>query len=72
MATPSSADTLRKNPLGLYVDAIDWSRELEPTAAPASTASLTLASSSAPANIPAEASLDPSPAGPTTSPEIQP
>lgn len=29
---PTSTDTLRKNPLGLYVDAIDWSRELEPTA----------------------------------------
>jgi type IV secretory pathway TrbF-like protein len=27
---PASADTLRTNPLGLYVDAIDWSRELEP------------------------------------------
>jgi type IV secretion system protein VirB5 len=27
---PASADTLSKNPLGLYVDAIDWSRELEP------------------------------------------
>ena len=27
---PTSAETLRKNPLGLYVDAIDWSRELEP------------------------------------------
>ena len=26
MAPPSSADTLRKNPLGIYVDAIDWSR----------------------------------------------
>ncbi|HYE29076.1 MAG TPA: conjugal transfer protein TrbF [Allosphingosinicella sp.] len=33
---PSSADTLRKNPLGLYVDAIDWSRELDvPAPAPA-------------------------------------
>ena len=34
---PSSADTLRKNPLGLYVDAIDWSRELDvpPPATPA-------------------------------------
>lgn len=31
---PRSAETLRKNPLGLYVDAIDWSREFE-TAAPA-------------------------------------
>ena len=26
---PSSADMLRKNPLGIYVDAIDWSREFE-------------------------------------------
>lgn len=35
---PRSADVLRKNPLGLYVDAIDWSRELDPPAqAPAAT-----------------------------------
>ena len=27
---PASAETLRKNPLGLYVDAIDWSQELDP------------------------------------------
>jgi type IV secretion system protein TrbF len=26
---PHDAETLRRNPLGLYVDAIDWSRELE-------------------------------------------
>jgi type IV secretion system protein VirB5 len=26
---PSSAEVLRKNPLGLYVNAIDWSRELD-------------------------------------------
>jgi len=26
---PRSPDVLRKNPLGLYVDAIDWSRELD-------------------------------------------
>ena len=33
---PSSAEALRKNPLGLYVDAIDWSRELDvPAATPA-------------------------------------
>lgn len=30
MQPPRSADVLRKNPLGLYVDAIDWSRELDP------------------------------------------
>lgn len=27
---PRTTDTLRRNPLGLYVDAVDWSRELEP------------------------------------------
>jgi type IV secretion system protein VirB5 len=31
---PTSADVLRKNPLGIYVDAIDWSREFD-TASPA-------------------------------------
>lgn len=31
---PASADILRRNPLGIYVDAIDWSREFEPTASP--------------------------------------
>ncbi|MBB6125384.1 conjugal transfer protein TrbF [Sphingobium subterraneum] len=47
MAPPSNADTLRKNPLGLYVDAIDWSRELDPaSAAPATaTAAATLRAS---------------------------
>ena len=35
---PASAETLRKNPLGLFVDAIDWSRELDvPPPAPSST-----------------------------------
>ncbi|WP_395335059.1 conjugal transfer protein TrbF [Novosphingobium sp. BL-8H] len=34
---PRSADILRRNPLGIYVEAIDWSRELEP-ASPASSA----------------------------------
>ena len=29
---PRTADALRKNPLGLFVDAIDWSRELDPVA----------------------------------------
>lgn len=31
---PSSTDTLRKNPLGLYVDAIDWSREVDASSTP--------------------------------------
>jgi type IV secretion system protein TrbF len=36
---PANADVLRKNPLGIYVDAIDWSRELEPQPATPSVAS---------------------------------
>jgi type IV secretion system protein TrbF len=28
--TPTTAETLRKNPLGLYVNGMDWSRELDP------------------------------------------
>ena len=30
MRPPASAEALRKNPLGVYVDAIDWTRALEP------------------------------------------
>ncbi|MCJ2186659.1 conjugal transfer protein TrbF [Novosphingobium beihaiensis] len=43
---PKSADALRRNPLGIYVDAIDWSREIEP-AAPASSQQTPPAGSSA-------------------------
>src|SRR3546814_15660019 len=31
---PSDADTLRRNPLGVYFDAVDWSRELDPPPPP--------------------------------------
>lgn len=37
LEAPSSTDRLRKNPLGLYVDAVDWSRELEPGVSTPST-----------------------------------
>jgi type IV secretory pathway TrbF-like protein len=46
---PTSAEALRKNPLGLYVDAIDWSREIEPPPAP--TGSAGPPSSSRPPNL---------------------
>jgi len=51
---PASADTLRKNPLGIYVDAIDWSRELEPPApvAPATAVVPAPVPTSAPMVIP--------------------
>ncbi|PZU07102.1 conjugal transfer protein TrbF [Sphingomonas sp.] len=60
---PKNADTLRKNPLGLYVDAIDWSRELE-AASPAPK----------PAAIPAPATTIPSgsPLDPTLAQPAQP
>jgi type IV secretion system protein VirB5 len=47
---PRTADVLRKNPLGLYVDAIDWSRELDPQ------------SDQPPGNSPPPAASHPSPA----------
>ena len=58
---PANADTLRKNPLGLYVDAIDWSRELD---APLSPTSMRLApppptAPSAPTAMPPSPQQDP-------------
>ena len=69
---PRSADMLRKNPLGLYVDAVDWSRELDtpaPAPAPAAPAPSTPeapAFAPAPAQpgaaVPQGSPLDPAPA----------
>lgn len=53
---PTSADVLRKNPLGIYVDAIDWSRELD--TAPSSPPTRPAAQS--PATLPLGSPLDPS------------
>jgi len=63
---PANAAVLRTNPLGLYVDAIDWSRELEPAAAPSAPSR----QPSPPANIPSGSPLDPHLASPT--PELEP
>jgi len=64
MVPPTSADTLRKNPLGIYVDAIDWSRELEPTgsSSPPSMSTAvppTRAALPPPASIPTGSPFDP-------------
>lgn len=62
---PMGAETLRKNPLGIYVDAVDWTRELDvepptrPTPAPPPSTSL-----------PVGSPLDPGPA-PATSQQPQ-
>jgi type IV secretion system protein VirB5 len=56
---PKSADTLRKNPLGLYVDAIDWSRELDAPASPPTPQPTLPPAAVAPANLPLGSPLDP-------------
>ena len=64
---PRSAELLRKNPLGLYVDAIDWSRELETPAAPSASEGTSASAvqlgrelwNAADANLPLGSPLDP-------------
>lgn len=51
---PASAEILRRNPLGLYVDAVDWSRELEPAAS-----HVAAPAAAPPANLPLGSPLDP-------------
>ncbi|HEV8408339.1 MAG TPA: conjugal transfer protein TrbF [Sphingomicrobium sp.] len=51
---PASADTLRANPLGLYVDAIDWTREIEPAAPKAPVAAAPNPSSNLTSGYPAD------------------
>ena len=55
---PSSAETLRKNPLGLYVDGIDWSRELD-VPAPSLPSPPEPAPVQPPADLPLGSPLDP-------------
>ena len=71
---PTTAEVLRKNPLGLYVDAIDWSRELDVPATAAPQASASQLITSPPVNLPLGSPLDPTLAERPTQPsqEIQP
>lgn len=62
---PANADVLRKNPLGIYVDAVDWSRELDvpaPTPSPVTAAP----SGSLPVGSPLDPGLAAEPAVPTS------
>ena len=55
---PPTADALRRNPLGLYVDAVAWSRELEAgTTAPAAPRPVTSPTSSPPLGSPLDPNL---------------
>jgi type IV secretion system protein VirB5 len=71
--SPRSADVLRKNPLGLYVDAIDWSRELEspaeraPSSQPIPSPAETPATAP-PAGLPLGSPLDPNLSQPAAAP----
>jgi type IV secretion system protein VirB5 len=73
---PSSAETLRRNPLGLYVDAVDWSRELDPTpTAPPLSGPQSPTPSGERSNVPRGSPLDPTLGGdpsPSTLQEIRP
>jgi type IV secretory pathway TrbF-like protein len=57
---PADAETLRRNPLGIYIDAIDWSRELDAPAQPASAAKPP-AIAPVPHNLPLGTATDASP-----------
>lgn len=61
---PSDADTLRGNPLGVYVDAVDWSRELDPPT-PARPSAPPSPVPPAAVNLPLGSPLDPNLAAPT-------
>lgn len=61
---PRDAETLRRNPLGVYVDAVDWSRELEAAAPPQPSTPPVPASAETP-GVPLGAPLDPNLAAPT-------
>ncbi len=69
---PQSAEILRKNPLGLYVEAVDWSRELETPAERSQPMPPPIQDSGpkVPSTIPVGSPLDPAPA--QTAPLAQP
>lgn len=62
LRSPRTAEAVRKNPLGLFVEAIDWSRELESPVEPAPEAL-----PAPPPNIPTGSPVEP----PASPPQIQ-
>jgi type IV secretion system protein VirB5 len=64
MRPPASAEALRRNPLGLYIDAIDWSQELDTGSATAATQSSPAPAPPPPVHdVPLGSPLDPRPDG---------
>ena len=56
---PTSADELRKNPLGLHIDAIDWSKELDAAEPKPAAAPFTPTEPAADRSLPFGSPLDP-------------
>lgn len=67
---PASAETLRRNPLGIYIDAIDWSRELDAASTPAPPMGSTR-QPDAPSGLPVGSPLDPGLAAEPANPIVQ-
>ncbi len=63
---PANADVLRKNPLGIYVDAVDWSRELDVPASSSSHASTPTPDRNVPSGSPLDPGLATAPTTPTS------
>lgn len=59
---PRDADAVRRNPLGVYIDAVDWSRELDP---PTRAGPTPVPAPAAVTSLPLGSPLDPNLAGPT-------
>ena len=69
---PASADSLRRNPLGVYVDAIDWSRELDvPQSTPNPSSAAAIPPPPAQAMIPLGSTLDPTLGGSLPNPALE-
>lgn len=67
---PNDADTLRRNPLGVYVDAVNWSRELDPPTPPKPSP---MPTSALPTGVPLGSPLDSNLAAPAQpNPESHP
>ncbi|WP_066584483.1 conjugal transfer protein TrbF [Sphingomonas pruni] len=65
--TPANVEVLRKNPLGIYVDAVDWSRELDvPTSSSSPPASTPPPDRTVPTGSPLDSGLATAPTTPTS------
>ena len=62
----ANAEVLRKNPLGIYVDAVDWSRELDVPGPSTSPPSLPVPGRNVPSGSPLDPGLATAPSTPAS------